>query len=704
MTGGPNIPSLRLSNGNNSNHLRNTGSLIEIVTGIPTNSLIFEANRNGEILTVKGQLKISPDWPYDSLVGTNIMDNLHLDDLERFENIFRSVINGNVKIAENFNLDYEGIIQMTFTLLPKTSNEGIIEGVFCILKQVIYDEEVPVISFNNLQEFPNNSQELTGVFNQDGLITYQSHSNPHLFGYKKEEVINKEFTSFIHPDNKNLFINMLTDLTQKSDIPITTEISFIDKSGIWNDYEVTFTNLLDHPDVKGILYICRNITEHKKSQSEILYLSNHDEFTGLPNRKAFEERVNLEIKLATSLDKKFAVFFLSLEGFEFLNEMINHHLGDIFIKDAIADFKKKFNEHIGFMAKVSDSGFFILTKKLEDSTSIINFSKAIISFLSKSISFREHKIQLSPKIGISVFPNMGTEAMELIMNSKSALYLSSDSSTEDYRVTSSKDLEAMSRLFSLKKDLKHAVANDQLRMYYQPIYQAKTSLIESVEALIRWEHPAYGLVYPDEFIYLAEKYELIDSIGGWVLETVFRDLARWHAKGIFVRGAINVSPKQLANPDFIDTISKIVEETTIKPRWVDIEITENYKLEDSVSLQKIKELQELGFNISLDDFGTGYNSLKNLQIIKPNKLKIDRLFTMELLSSTAAENIISSVIQLARDLSVVVVAEGVETEEQRQFLISQDCDYLQGYLFSRPVTTASIERMIERQWCPDSNC
>lgn len=678
--------------------LTNNASLIERLTDTPVDSLIIEFNSRGEILKVKGDIKAAPFWHYESLVGKTYVDLLHIDDLERFENLFKSVLNGNIEIAENFNLIYEEIIQINFSLFPITSNEEVIEGIYCILKQVVHHEQIPMISINHLHKIPSNSRDIMGVINKDGLIIYESYSTLHLLGYELEDFSNQEFSNFMHIDNKVYFDQMLKDITRNSDIPITTELLLKNKSGIWIEYEVIFTNLIHNENVNGILYTCRDITEQKKSQSKILYLSNHDEFTGLPNRKAFEERVNLEIKLATAFDKNFAVLFLKIEGFEFLDRMIDPRIGDKFIKKTISQLKNIFSENIEFVAKVSDNGFFILTKHLEESSSIINFSENVLSHLNKPISFQEYKIRLSPKMGISVFPLMGKEATELIMNSRSSLYLVGNSSTEDYRITSSINLEAMSRLLALKKDLKHAVTRNQLIMFYQPIYHAKTTLIESVEALIRWEHPTYGLVYPDEFIYLAEQYELMDLIGGWVLKTVFRDLARWHHKGLFVRGALNVSPKQLANSNFIDMIHQMIVETAIKPHWIDIEITENYKLEDPMSLQQINELKELGFNISLDDFGTGYNSLKNLQLIKPNKIKLDRLFTKELITSTISESIISSIMQLAKDLSMIVIAEGVETEEQRSFLLKHGCDYLQGYLFSRPVTTSNIEKLLERQW------
>lgn len=683
-----------------TNYLSNNASIVDLIAGAPSDSLVFEINNTGIITKICGELKVNPTWNYEHLIGMSYSEFIHIDDVERFEAMFNAVLNGNVQIAENFNLIYADVLEMALTLFPIISDKSSITGVCCVVKQAPSVKQASVISFNKIEQLSQNSKEIIGLMDNKGFILYESQTTNHLLGYEEEDIINKEFISFIHENNRKDFINLLKGVNGKPDTPFTMELMVKDKLGNWHDHEVTFINHKEREgqEFSGILYTSRDITEFKKQQSKILYLSTHDELTGLPNRKAFEDRVDLEIKLSTTFNKSFAVLSLTIEGFEFLNNVINHHLGDLFIIEVASRLKSTFSRNIEFIAKVGDNSFLILTKNLHDPLSISELTDKINSYLKQVIEFQSYRIFVTPKIGISIFPHTGKDTTELIMNAKSALYLADKTGSEHYRITSQTDLEAVNKLFSLRNDLKFALNRNQFQVFYQPIYSAKTKIIECVEALMRWEHPQYGLVTPNEFIYLAEQYELIDEIGEWIFSTAIRDLARWHKKGFFVRTSINVSPKQLKNPNFMQVITSILKETEVETKWVDIEITENYKLEDEEIYKQLKLLQEQGFSLSLDDFGTGYNSLKNLQVIKPDKIKLDRLFVKELQTNKGSESIITSVMQMANDLDITVIAEGIETEEQKNFLVDQKCDYLQGYLFSRPVTTVNMEKLLDRQW------
>ncbi|MDW0114453.1 EAL domain-containing protein [Sporosarcina saromensis] len=685
----------------NSNYLSSTASIVDLLVGAPSDSLVMEINESGEINSVKGILKANPSYDYHSLIGKSFKDFIHHDDIDRFENLFNQVLNGHIQLAENFSLVYADVMQLNLSFFPITSDNQTIQGVCCVVKQIAVPKATPLISYNKISPFNSNSKEIIGLLDEEGVIMYESQSTQHLLGYEVEHVIGEEFVQFIHENNRNDFAQVLMDVLQKPECPTTLELLFVDNKGDWHDYEVTFTNFLHNEEVAGILYNCREITEYKKQQAKIQYLSAHDTYTGLPNRRAFEERVDLEIKLATTFNTSFAVLSLNLEGHEFITNVVDHRLGETFIQEVAVRLKNEFNRHIELLSVANENGFFILTKNLSNPASIADLAEKIIQFLKRPFEFNTYCLYLTPKVGISVFPHTGQNTNELIMNAKSALFLADKTGTDQYRISSTADLNALHKLYALRNDLQFAIKRDQFKVFYQPIYHTNTNLIECVEALIRWEHPEHGYITPNEFIYLAEHYELIDEIGAWTIQTVIRDLARWHNKGFFVRASINVSLKQLKNPAFLQAIHSQLQEADLDAKWIDIEITENYKLDDEETLQRLIELQRNGFSLSLDDFGTGYNSLSNLQAIKPNKIKLDQLFIKELLTNKGSKSIISSVMQMAKELDVVVIAEGIETEEQKNILIDLHCDYLQGFLFSRPVTSSNVEKLLERQWKPE---
>ena len=254
----------------------------------------------------------------------------------------------------------------------------------------------------------------------------------------------------------------------------------------------------------------------------------------------------------------------------------------------------------------------------------------------------------------------------------------------------------------MQNDLQQAIHDNQFVIHYQPIVHTSSKKIGSVEALLRWDHPERRIVPPDEFIPLAEESGLIIPIGEWVLRTVCRNLSLWHKAGYFIQASVNISPIQFFSKDLIDTILYILQENELDPKWLNIEVTESTMVEqDGKVIEKIAKLRKLGMQVSLDDFGTGYASLRSLKEIKPDILKLDKSFIKDLPTEQDSVEIVSSLIKLAQKLSIIVVAEGVETTEQLTFLSELKCDWIQGYLFSRPVPEASLLNLLKGQWASD---
>ncbi|WP_153731494.1 EAL domain-containing protein [Sporosarcina obsidiansis] len=670
-------------------------NILDKITLDTTKTLVIELDIEGIITSIHGDLQLSPSFEF--LVGQSFKNIILPDEVNRFSEMLNTVLNGGIKISEHITLNHDQL-QVDLSFFPDFSENGVIKGVHCLVTNVHLKHEPTLLSNHNIQKFLTSSHEFTGLLDTSGRILHESFTSQNLLGYDPYHVKGEYFTSYIHKEDEQTFWELINEVKDRPYSSISTELKIKDNADEWHTFEATFTNLLNETDIGAILYSCRDITEFKKQQSKITYLSTHDQFTGLPNRRAFEEKVDLEVKLATIYNQSFGVIYLKLDGFEYLNNVMGSSLTDQFIEEFSLNVTTAFNRKVEMLCKSDETSFYILTKSMQDSSLIIKFVEDLLDHLKAPTQFQQYNISLTSKVGVSIFPHTCTTTNELLINSKSVSYLADTKGGTNYRVTSQTDLEVVKRLFSLRNDLKFSLHRQQFKMLYKPIFHAKTGLIEYVEAVLRWEHPVYGTITPKEFIHVAAEYDLIDSIGEWALQTVFTNLSQWHNNDYYVRAAINFSPKQLDNPNFIPIVQKVLAETQIDPQWIHLEITEQCKFNDINTLKKIRSLQEMGFHISLDDFGTGYNSLKNLQLIKPDTIKIEKSFIKDLLTDSNSESIISSIMHMAKNLSIQVVAAGVETIEQKNFLLSEECDYLQGPLFSRPVSLEVMEKLLKKQW------
>ena len=301
-------------------------------------------------------------------------------------------------------------------------------------------------------------------------------------------------------------------------------------------------------------------------------------------------------------------------------------------------------------------------------------------------------------MGISIYPESGKTSTTLMKNASLALYLAKKSSGSNYQIFSPTANVSTYKVFSLRNELQHALTHNQFMIYYQPIVNVVTKEIEAVEALLRWNHPDWGIVPPNEFIPFAEESGAIIQIGEWVLQNVCRNVSLWHEAGYYIRAAVNLSIVQFLQPDLVNMIEYILEENNLDSKWLTIEITESTTIEQEEKMfDKLNQLRKLGVHIALDDFGTGYASFNKLIEIKPSILKLDSSLIKRIPTEKVSTEIVTSIIQLAHRLSIKVVAEGVETVEQEKFVADLECDWIQGYLYSKPVTGREFLKMLKGQ-------
>lgn len=665
--------------------------------------LLFIIDLKGIIVQIRGGRKVFDEVKKQKIIGEKYSNFIYKEDLDKVEGYFKNVFSGVSQYVKYRTIGINGEVHhIDATLVPIQLENNEVIGLYGLSRNITRKIELESDikkSKEQLQSLLYYSHEIITILDSEGIITFQSSSIEMALGYKPEEITGMNYIDFIHPDDYQLVKRKFEEILDRPNTPLALEFRLKHISGEWRNYENIATNLLDNPSVKGIICNIHDVTVLKKKQFEVQYMADHDYLTGLPNRRSFEERLGLEIRLANIDERNFAVLILNLDGFKFLNDSIGHDIGDLLLIEIARKLRKSLAKSIEMIARIDGDEFAILTTKVADISSIERITREVLKVFEQSFDIKEYNLFVTSSVGVCVYPESGEDTSSLMKNANIALHLAKKKGSNNYQIFSPTANIGTYKVFSLRNDLRQAIDDNQFLIYYQPIYHTGTNQIESVEALLRWDHPEWGIIPPNEFIPLAEESGLIIPLGEWVLKTVCRKLKLWHEDGYFVKASVNMSVVQFLQTSLLEMIKSTLLENKLHPKWLTIEITESAMIEQEMKvLEKVKELREVGIEISLDDFGTGYASFKKLKDLKPNILKLDKSLIDGISSDRDSVEITTAIIRLAHKLSIRVVAEGVETKEQHEFLSTLDCDWVQGYLLSRPVPEEDIEKLLKGQW------
>jgi diguanylate cyclase (GGDEF)-like protein/PAS domain S-box-containing protein len=427
------------------------------------------------------------------------------------------------------------------------------------------------------------------------------------------------------------------------------------------------------------------IGERRQAEDRAQHLADHDALTGLPNRRLLEDRLTQALALSYRNRKQTAVMFVDLDRFKTINDSLGHAAGDVLLKEVAVRLAKQLR--VGdTICRIGGDEFVIVLPEIKRSSDAANVAQKVIEGLSLPIQVEERDLTVTPSIGISVFPDDGRDAETLIRNSDAAMYHAKETGRCNYQFFTDQMNLAASRRLALENDLRRALQKGELAVYYQPISELKTGgFVAAHEALVRWKHPTKGLVPPSEFIQLAEDTGLILPIGEWVLQEACR-WATFIGAEHGLRIAVNLSARQFSDPRLVDTVSRVLRETGLPAKQLELEITESTMMQQlDVTLNTLQKLNKLGVSIAIDDFGTGYSSLSYLKRLPVDKLKIDKSFIADIPQDKDSNAIVAAILGLAHTLEMHVVAEGVETEAQMEFLQQYRCDFIQGYLVGKPM-------------------
>ena len=429
-----------------------------------------------------------------------------------------------------------------------------------------------------------------------------------------------------------------------------------------------------------------------------------DPLTGLPNRMLFEDRLLHAMQRYDRDDDsrarrepcKLAVLFVDLDGFKPINDMLGHAVGDEVLKEAARRLRTATRDS-DTVARIGGDEFVLLAEDVSDVADCASLANRVIQVLAQPLEVQGHQVTLSGSVGVALYPEHG-DRMKLVQNADAAMYTAKRAGGNTYALFESRMNEGLQEQLSLQQDLRHALERGELQLHYQPKIDARLGRLQGVEALLRWHHPTRGMVGPNVFIPIAERFGLINGLGNWVIEESCRQMRVWADEGLSMNVAINLSVHQLRTEELVPRIESALARYQVMPSQLLCEITESVAMEDIESTQRAFEaLSRIGVYLSIDDFGTGYSSLSYLRQLPARQLKIDRSFVADIEVRPDARAIVGAVIQLAHQLGLRVVAEGVETEGQRDILLVLQCDELQGYLLARPMAVEALDDWLQKQ-------
>ena len=459
-----------------------------------------------------------------------------------------------------------------------------------------------------------------------------------------------------------------------------------------------FLRKIPYRDSEAIFANVRDVTDRKRSEEKLDRLAHHDALTSLPNRLLFGDRLSQRIAQARRDDSSLAVMFLDLDRFKVINDSLGHNAGDELLRQVACRLKDSVRES-DTVARMGGDEFTILVGGLHARRDAERVANHILERMAEPFTVGSRGLFVSTSIGISVYPSDGHDVETMVRNADTAMYRAKEQGRNNYQFyTETLNAAAMERM-TLEQSLRKAVENNELLLHYQPRVDIRTGEILGAEALIRWQHPDMGLVSPARFIPLAEETGLIVPISAWVLQAACRQARDWHDADLPpVCISVNVSTSEFRGADLPDSVARVLRESEIDPSLLEIEMTEGAVMRDpDQAVRVLHELKDMGVRISIDDFGTGYSSLSYLTKFPIDAVKIDKSFVSNLTDNPDDAAIAGAVVAMAHSLDLVVVAEGVETLEQLDFLRSLNCDEVQGYFVARPCSADDFRGLLSRR-------
>jgi diguanylate cyclase (GGDEF)-like protein/PAS domain S-box-containing protein len=533
------------------------------------------------------------------------------------------------------------------------------------------------------------SSDVITIVGADGRVTYQSSSVRQVFGYPPEEILGRDLRTWLHRDHAAELVAVLAAPPPEGGTAALVTFRVRHSNGSWRDVETAVTTMFDDPGIRGLVLNSRDVTDRLALESELRTRAWHDPLTGLANRALFADRVDDALARRARDGRPLAVAFLDLDDFKSINDTLGHTAGDLLLR-GIGERLAESVRPGDTVARFGGDEFALLFEGADAATAG-HIAERIIAGLTRPFRILDEEVHARASIGLALASDSETTD-ELLSGADTAMYVAKARGKSRVEFFEPRMRARAVERSGLRTDLEWALTRDELVIHYQPVVDVPTGVVRGFEALLRWNHPRRGLLAPGEFIELAEESGLIVSIGSWVLRRACEQAARWRrTTGRDLTMAVNVSARQLQDPGLVGDIGAALRDATLAPSALILEITESATVEDTEGvIARLEELKALGVGLAIDDFGTGYSSLSYLRRFPVDQLKIDRSFVAGVGVNPEDRAIAASVIGLGHALGIHVVAEGVETVDQLEWLSLMDCDLAQGYNWLRPADAATV--------------
>lgn len=598
------------------------------------------------------------------------------------------------KLISGFGHNHDNFLARVFSRFRKNSTTRAVSKHFLLNemeKRKVSEQEVMLYV-----DIFEHSNEAILITDKNNIIISVNPALIRLTGYSKKDLVGKNPSILSSKSiSKPIYQKMWQELNEKG----IWQGELIDRRKNGEVYP-KWTSISVIRDRKGkiINYIARftDISECKEAEKKIYHLAHHDILTGLYNRTSFESMLEQAISHANRVNTALAVMFIDMDRFKVINDSLGHDVGDKLLQEVAQRLENSVRD-TDFVARIGGDEFIVVLTDIEKMISVAAIAEKIVNNLRQLYIIDSYDVNSSPSIGISMFPEDGYEVKTLMKNADIAMYHAKEQGRNNYQFfTEELNLSVQERL-KIESNLKTALAENEFDLYYQPKIHAKTKKIIGVEALVHWSHPTYGLIEPNKFIPICEETGIIKQLGYSVINKACQQLKHWKAQGIFVTVSVNLSAKQLQEVNLVSRLQEIMSEHQIEKNELELEITETAAMQDTaLSIRQMEQLNEMGIRLSIDDFGTGFSSLSYLKLFPIQVLKLDRAFVRDIPTDENDRAICAATISLAHKLGLKVVAEGIETLEQQAFLNNLDCDYFQGFLYSKPLPELSITQFIQK--------
>lgn len=569
---------------------------------------------------------------------------------------------------------------------------------FFAIIQDITERQQAQAQMSKLSRALENIADSVVITNRNGEIEYVNSAFESTTGYSRQEAIGKNPSIVQSGKHDKAFYKALWKTILGDRIYRDTLINR-KKDGTLYYEEKTITPLKDEKgDITSFVATGKDITERLRAEERLLYMAHHDILTDLPNRALFIDRLSHAILRTHRGDHVVAILFLDLDRFKVINDTLGHDLGDRLLQD-LAERLRSCLREADTIARLGGDEFAVLLEDITDIADASSIALQIRDMLSYPFVVDGRELFITASVGISMFPDDGQDAHTLLKNADTAMYRAKESGRDTHQLYSAEmSTRALERL-TLETDLRHAVAREEFLLHYQPQVDLESGRIVGVEALIRWNHPELGLIPPDDFIPLLEETGLILPVGEWVLRTACAQNKTWQDIGLPpLSVAVNLSGRQVESSDLIGQVRDIVTESNLDPSYLELEITESMIMANvEATIETLTCISDMGITFAIDDFGTGYSSLSYLKRFPISTIKIDRSFVRDITTDPDDAAIVTTIIAMARNLKLGIIAEGVETEQQSAFLSAHDCTRIQGYLFSRPLPVEEITELLRQE-------